>query len=987
MSFSPLAVPSPVEPAGSSSRPLVTVIVVAHDAARRLEGTLRAVAEQSRVADRALGVDNGSRDGGGALLTRAFGAHGVLTLSRSTGFGSAVARAVRSLPPMAGGREWIWLLHDDCEPDREALNELLRAAAGEPEAAVLGPGLRDHLDRDLLLEAGVTVDRVGRRHTGLDRGEYDHGQRDGAGDVLAVSTAGMLIRRDVWDEIGGFDPGLPLFRDDLDFCWRVRNAGYKVLFVPAAVAWHAEAAARGRRPLAASRHRPRRLDRRNAMFVVLVNLPLLAMWRALARNTAWSLLRTAGLVLAKRPGSALDEISALGAVLLRPVRLLRGRRRRRIGRRARYREVKHLLAPPGAGRRRLFGALRTLVFGTDPGARAAGRAVADPATGRPSARERGNGGGEPGSGGTRGLLGSPGVPLVMALLGVTAVAARDLLGGSLLGGGALVPVAGDATDLWRLYVEDRHAAELGSEFWAPPYVAVLAGLSVLFLSDVPAAVAALLIGCVPLAGLSAYLALRFIVPSPYARFWLGATYALLPVATGAVATGRLGTAVVLTLLPVYVGLAAAMLTRDRRGSRRAAFALGLALAVGSAFVPLVYALTAALCVFAAVAFGGVRRGAGEALAIVLTVPLLLLLPWAIQLVEHPGRFLLEAGLHRPALVHPALPAESFAALSPGGPGMPPLWVTSGLVLSALAALLIRRRRMVVAIGWGVAIFGLLVSILVSRVTTTGLTGGVEAPAWPGVPLAFAAMGLATAAALMSRPVAEMRAAGGLRGVLAVAAVAAAFSTPVLAAGFWMANGVQGPLRSDVPPPFPAVAAAAAAPGDRALMVRPAPEHGGLIYTVLPGRAPLIGESDLPGTEPDVRDRVELAAAGLLSGRGDGDLAVLAEFGVRFVVLASPVDPQLIRALDTHPDLVKKSATPDATVWQSTLPVAHRDGGSAEGAVPYRWWLWAQGALALVVFLLALPGGRGRRGIVPDYDAVHTPPLAPARAGFARVGSR
>lgn len=56
-----------------------------------------------------------------------------------------------------------------------------------------------------LLEAGVSIARSGRRWTGLDRREQDQGQHDQVRTALSVSTAGMLIRRDVYEELGGFD--------------------------------------------------------------------------------------------------------------------------------------------------------------------------------------------------------------------------------------------------------------------------------------------------------------------------------------------------------------------------------------------------------------------------------------------------------------------------------------------------------------------------------------------------------------------------------------------------------------------------------------------------------------------------------------------------------------------------------------------------------------------------------------------------------------
>ena len=58
----------------------------------------------------------------------------------------------------------------------------------------------------------------------------------------------MLVRRDVWDQVGGFDPGMALFGEDVDLCWRVHAAGFRVRVITDAVVFHAMAATRGRQP-------------------------------------------------------------------------------------------------------------------------------------------------------------------------------------------------------------------------------------------------------------------------------------------------------------------------------------------------------------------------------------------------------------------------------------------------------------------------------------------------------------------------------------------------------------------------------------------------------------------------------------------------------------------------------------------------------------------------------------------------------------------
>src|SRR3954454_9483423 len=94
-------------------------------------------------------------------------------------------------------------------------------------------------DDQRLLDVGFTASPLGLRVTGLDRGEVDQGQHDGRSDVLAVSGASMLVRRDVWEELGGLDPELDERHGaacaDLDLCRRAHLAGHRAVVVPAAV--------------------------------------------------------------------------------------------------------------------------------------------------------------------------------------------------------------------------------------------------------------------------------------------------------------------------------------------------------------------------------------------------------------------------------------------------------------------------------------------------------------------------------------------------------------------------------------------------------------------------------------------------------------------------------------------------------------------------------------------------------------------------------
>src|SRR5260370_30044658 len=186
----------------------------------------------------------------------------------------------------------------------------------------------------------------------------------------------------------------------------------------------------------------------------------------------------------------------------------------------------------------------------------------------------------------RRIMANHGVQLVAGLLLIALIAERRLLGASPLGGGALVPAWGGAPALWSEYLAGFHPVSIGSAASAPPYIAIVAGLATVVGGQPWLAVAILLLGSVPLAGLTAYLATRRLVTAPVARVWIAGAYALLPVAMGAVAAGRLGTTTAFILFPLLAQAAARMLTSSPRAAPPAAWATGLLTAIAAAFAPL-----------------------------------------------------------------------------------------------------------------------------------------------------------------------------------------------------------------------------------------------------------------------------------------------------------------------------------------------------------------------------------------------------------------
>ncbi|MFF3074500.1 glycosyltransferase [Kitasatospora sp. NPDC057936] len=976
-------------------RHLVTAVIVSHDGARWLPQALAGLLGQDRQVQRVLAVDTGSTDNSPQLLADTLAdwlpESGPLILGRRAGFGTAVAEAVFNSPPLrpedlpyrldpsgydpvtggwddfgdplaqeddlarGGPREtqpveWLWLLHDDCEPQTDALRRLLQVADSTPSAAVVGPKLRSWYDRRQLLEVGVTIARSGRRWTGLDRREQDQGQHDQVRPVLAVSSAGMLVRRDVFEELGGFDKALPLMRDDADFCWRVNAAGHRVVVAPDAVLRHAEAASRERRAIDCGASHPHRVDKAGAVYTLLANCKGALFPYVLLRLVLGTLVRAVTNLLGKDPRQAFDELAGLGHELVRLPRLLAARKRRARTRAADALDDRTLFPAPGATTRlAVEGVISSLGIGG-----------ADDNVGRHGSVEAG---GDDDAEDLvveqfaliKKLARRPAPVLFAALLVFALVACRGLFGSGVLFGGALLPAADGAGGLWSMYADAWHPIGTGSTAAAPPYLGVLAVLSWIFFGHADLAITLLLFLTVPLAAVSAYLVSRPLLDSKLVRAWASAAYALLPAATGALAQGRLGTAVLAVLLPPLaraaaitagLGIREESAAKGARPGWRPVWMTVLLLTLATAFVPLTWALAVPLCLATlgvAVVRGGAFGSGGAALrllglrvVVVLALPVAVLAPWSLTVLSHPQSLLMEAGL--PGLHGSGAGAVGLVLVNPGGAGVPPVWLSAGVVLAALAALLRADRRRAVLAAWGAAGAGMVFAVAVAGTSVTPASGGPAVPAWAGPATLVAGIALLAAAAIGADG-ANARVAGiafGWRQPVAALVVAAAALAPLGTGLWWAVTGADGPLHRADASQVPAFVAEEAGTTDRArtLVVTGEKSGGAVRYTLVRGAGLTLGQSEStvdPAT--GTQDGLNKVVGSLLAGSGADQAGALSGYGIAYVVVERPVIDVFKDVLDATPGLVKANQDGAAALWQVNGAAAVRAVITAPGAAP------------------------------------------------------
>jgi hypothetical protein len=522
-----------------------------------------------------------------------------------------------------------------------------------------------------------------------------------------------------------------------------------------------------------------------------------------------------------------------------------------------------------------------------------------------------------GGGAWRRILTAPALLLTVALTILTLVVGRDLIGfGGRLSGGALLPAPAGASDLWTTYLQTWHPVSIGSDALAPPYLAVVATVATLLFGKASLAVDVLLLGSVPLAGLTAYLALGRVVSSRVLRAWGAVAYATLPVLSGAIAGGRLGTGMAVVLLPVLAVLVAMTLDPQRPRGWQPVWAAGFVLAIVVAFAPLAYVLAVLLAVVA-VATRWRTRPDVLRLSALLVVPPALLLPWTLALVRQPELLLLEAGLPGPVLSDPRLSGVSVLLTDPGGPGPVPALVTAGLVLGALAALVRVARRPLAVAAWSVVLTGLVVGIVASRFSVTG--PGVEGTVavWPGIATAVVGLGLVLAAVIAAEGARERvtAMAFGWRQPLAVAVAVVAALSPVAAIAAWAWYGADDPLERREPQILPAYVAAEARTPERprTLLLRQ-DDEGRLAYAVLRGAAPRLGDAE---TGPDGTwfAALDELVGDLVAGRAGQEATAIGTYAIRYVLVPAPTDVELTRTLDAAPGLSRVSAPDGWTLWK------------------------------------------------------------------------
>lgn len=239
----------------------LAVVIVNFNAGDALARCVESVLSQ-KLAAQVILVDNRSTDGSAKTVENLFGRVAELDVIHNTenlGFARAVNQAAAM--EACSSAEYLLVLNPDCEFQPGALRRLLEALSSQAQAGLAGPLVVDRHGqpmrgtfrrfpdpwRGFLTFSGLW--RLGRIFPAFQGVEPMKELPVDTTEAEAVSGACMLIRRPVFDQVGGMDEAYGLHCEDLDLMYRFRQLGYPSLFVPSARIYHVQGVSSRSRPV------------------------------------------------------------------------------------------------------------------------------------------------------------------------------------------------------------------------------------------------------------------------------------------------------------------------------------------------------------------------------------------------------------------------------------------------------------------------------------------------------------------------------------------------------------------------------------------------------------------------------------------------------------------------------------------------------------------------------------------------------------------
>lgn len=246
------------------------IVILNWNGEKYLNQFLPSVIQLSQSSENEIIVaDNGSSDQSISLLRENFPEVKLILFDRNYGFTGGYNNALQQIDA-----EYFVLLNSDVEVTENWIEPIISMMENDHTIAAAMPKILSFDHKNQFEYAGASggfIDKFGYpfcRGRILNKSEKDNGQYNTVKDIFWASGAAMFVRADLYKEFGGLDTDFFAHMEEIDLCWRLKNAGHRIIVNPKSVIYHI-----GGGTLPNNNPHKIFLNHRNNLFLLLKNLP------------------------------------------------------------------------------------------------------------------------------------------------------------------------------------------------------------------------------------------------------------------------------------------------------------------------------------------------------------------------------------------------------------------------------------------------------------------------------------------------------------------------------------------------------------------------------------------------------------------------------------------------------------------------------------------------------------------------------------------
>jgi len=246
----------------------IAVVILNWNGRNLLEKFLPSVVAYSDLA-RIYVADNASTDDSVLFLQKNFPNVRIIQNTENFGYAQGYNTALKQVK-----EPYFVLLNSDVQATSNWLDSALEIFENDPETVAIQPKILDYKNKKYFEYAGATGGFIDKYGFPFCRGrifssiEKDKNQYDTSSEIFWASGACMFVRKEIFEKFDGFDQDFFAHQEEIDFCWRIQNKGFKIKYIPSSVIYHI-----GGATLQENSPKKTFLNFRNSLYTLLKNHP------------------------------------------------------------------------------------------------------------------------------------------------------------------------------------------------------------------------------------------------------------------------------------------------------------------------------------------------------------------------------------------------------------------------------------------------------------------------------------------------------------------------------------------------------------------------------------------------------------------------------------------------------------------------------------------------------------------------------------------